>query len=134
LARKAELEVEMAENVVNGANGAVYINVDEAIKRVMNNGKLFARLLTKFKTENTSLLDDAINFVHAGDYEKAKVSIHTLKGIAANLALTELYKQTVELEKEIKGCAVKADTRESVQKCLGETLVLIDGVIAHYGS
>jgi HPt (histidine-containing phosphotransfer) domain-containing protein len=124
----------MAENVVSGANGAVYVNIDEALKRVMNNGKLFAKLLTKFKTENTYLLDDTITFVRAGDYEKAKTPIHTLKGIAANLALTELYKQTVAFEKEIKEGAVKADTQESVQTCLAETLVLIDGVITHYGS
>ncbi|GHV80925.1 hypothetical protein AGMMS49944_27160 [Spirochaetia bacterium] len=120
-------------NVINGANGAVYINVDEALKRVMNNGAFFAKLLTKFKTENIHLLDDTINFVQAGDYEKAKVSIHTLKGIAANLALTELYTQTVEMETQIKGGAVQADTRELIQKCLAETLVLIDGVIARYG-
>jgi HPt (histidine-containing phosphotransfer) domain-containing protein len=127
------LEVAMAENVVKGANDAVYIDVNEALNRVMNNGKLFVKLLTKFKTENTHLLDDTINFVQAGDFEKAKISVHTLKGIAANLALTELYKQTVELEAQIKGGAAKEDTGESVQKCLAETLVHIDEVIAHYG-
>jgi HPt (histidine-containing phosphotransfer) domain-containing protein len=99
----------------------------------MNNEKLFEKLLIKFKTENICLLTDTIALVRAGDYEKAKITIHTLKGIAANLSLTELYKQTVELEKEIKGGVVKADTQESVQKCLAETLALIDGVIAHYG-
>jgi HPt (histidine-containing phosphotransfer) domain-containing protein len=123
----------MAENVINGANGAVFINVDEALKRVMNNGKLFAKLLAKFKTDNINLLDDTISFVRAGDYEKAKISIHTLKGIVANLALTELYKQIIELEAQIRGGAANPATQESVKKCLAETLVLIDGVIAHYG-
>ncbi|GHV24879.1 hypothetical protein AGMMS4952_01340 [Spirochaetia bacterium] len=122
----------MAENVVSGANDAVYINVDEALKRVMNNGKLFAKLLAKFKTENTYLLTDTIAFVRAGDYEKAKTPIHTLKGIAANLSLMELYKQTLEYEAQIKGAAVQPDTETLIQKCLAETLVLIDGVIEHY--
>jgi HPt (histidine-containing phosphotransfer) domain-containing protein len=123
----------MAENNIAGSDGAVYINIDEGLKRVINNGKLFAKLLNKFKTENAGLLDDALGHVDAGDFEKAKVSIHTLKGVAANLALTELYKQTLETEIQIKAGALTEETRESVKKCLAETLMLIDGVIAKYG-
>jgi HPt (histidine-containing phosphotransfer) domain-containing protein len=123
----------MAENSITGADGVVYINVEEALKRVMNNGKLLAKLLNKFKTDNIGLLDDTCGFVAANDYEKAKVSIHTLKGIAANLAFTELYKQTVELEAQIKNGSANPDTQESVKKCFAETLVHIDEVIARYG-
>jgi HPt (histidine-containing phosphotransfer) domain-containing protein len=111
----------------------MYINEEEALQRVMNNGKLFARLLNKFKTDNANLLDDTCGFLAADDYEKAKVSIHTLKGIAANLAFTELYKQTVELEAQIKNGSANPDTQESAKKCLAETLVHIDEVIAKYG-
>jgi HPt (histidine-containing phosphotransfer) domain-containing protein len=121
----------MAEN--NLAGGVVYINEEEALGRVMNNGKLFARLLGKFKADNVNLLEETCAYVAANDYEKAKVSIHTLKGIAANLAFTELYKQTVELEAQIKNGSANPDTQESVRKCLAETLVRIDEVIAKYG-
>jgi HPt (histidine-containing phosphotransfer) domain-containing protein len=107
--------------------------VEEALKRVMNNGKLLARLLNKFKTDNSNLLDETCASVAANDYEKAKVSIHTLKGIAANLAFTELYKQTVELEAQIKNGSANPDTQESVKRCLAETLVHIDEVIERYG-
>ncbi|MFP3040363.1 Hpt domain-containing protein [Treponema primitia] len=123
----------MAENVITGASGAVYINIDEGLKRVINNGKLFAKLLNKFKTDNAGSLDETLNYVAAGDYEKAKVSIHTLKGIAANLALTELYKQTVEIEAQIKAGALDTGTQELIRKCFAETLVLLDEVIAKYG-
>jgi HPt (histidine-containing phosphotransfer) domain-containing protein len=123
----------MAENTITGADGKVYINVEEALKRVMNNGKLFARLLDKFKTTNIGLLDETCGYVAANDYEKARVSIHTLKGIAANLAFTELYRQTVELEAQIKNGSANPDTQEAVKKCFAETLVHIDEVIAHYG-
>ncbi|MDR3123982.1 MAG: Hpt domain-containing protein [Treponema sp.] len=121
----------MAEN--NSAGGVVYINEEEALRRVMNNKKLFVRLLSKFKSDNIALLDETCAFVAANDYEKAKVSIHTLKGIAANLAFTELYKQTVELEAQIKNGSVNPDTQESVKKCFAETLVCIDEVIAKHG-
>jgi HPt (histidine-containing phosphotransfer) domain-containing protein len=123
----------MAENSITGSDGAVYINIDEGLKRVVNNGKLFAKLLNKFKTENAHFLEEALDYAGAGDFEKAKVSIHTLKGITGNLALTELYKQTLETESQIKAGAVKEETRESVKKCLAETCMLIDGVIAKYG-
>jgi HPt (histidine-containing phosphotransfer) domain-containing protein len=123
----------MAENSITGSGGAVYINIDEGLKRVINNGKLFAKLLNKFKTENAYFLDETLGYVDAGDFEKAKVSIHTLKGVAANLALTELYKQTLETETQIKAGAVTEETRESIKKCLAETLMVIDEVIAKYG-
>jgi HPt (histidine-containing phosphotransfer) domain-containing protein len=123
----------MAENTITGADGVVYINVEEALKRVMNNGKLLAKLLTKFKTNNVNLLEETCGFVAADDYEKAKIAIHTLKGIAANLAFTELYRQTVELEAQIKNGSANPDTQESVKKCFAETLVHIDEVIAQYG-
>jgi HPt (histidine-containing phosphotransfer) domain-containing protein len=123
----------MAENTIAGADGVVYINMEEALTRVMNNGKFLAKLLTKFKANNITLLDETCDFIAAGDYEKAKVSIHTLKGIAANLAFTELYKQTVEMEAQIKNGSVNPDTQESVKKCFVETLVHINEVIARYG-
>jgi HPt (histidine-containing phosphotransfer) domain-containing protein len=123
----------MAENSIIGSNGAVYINIDEGLKRLVNNGKLFAKLLNKFKAENAGLLDEALGYTDAEDFEKAKISIHTLKGVASNLALTELYKQTLETETQIKAGAVKEETRESVKKCLVETLMLIDEVLVKYG-
>jgi HPt (histidine-containing phosphotransfer) domain-containing protein len=123
----------MAENIVTGANGAVYINLEEGLKRMMNNPKFFAKMLGKFKTDNAHLLDDTITAAQAGDYEKAKGAIHTLKGIAANLSLTELYKQTLEVEAQIKGGSLNQDTQESIQKCFAETLVLVSEVIAKYG-
>jgi HPt (histidine-containing phosphotransfer) domain-containing protein len=122
----------MAGNNTAGADGVRYIDEDEALGRVMNNGKLLAKLLNKFKTDNSNLLEETCASVAANDYEKAKVSIHTLKGIAANLAFTALYKLTVELEAQIKNGSANPDTQEAVKTCLAETLVHIDEVIAKY--
>jgi HPt (histidine-containing phosphotransfer) domain-containing protein len=123
----------MEENIITGADGTVYINVEEALKRALNKGSLLASFLTKFKANHSNLLEETCNFVAANDYEKAKVSIHTLKGIAANLAFTALYKQIVELEAQIKNGSANPATQESAKKCLAETLVHIDEVIAQYG-
>jgi len=112
------------------ADGIIYINVEEGSRRVMNNMKLFVKLLGKFKEDtnlngiNTSLAD--------GDMEKAQVFAHTLKGLTANLSLTELYKQSVELETQIKARSVDNKQLEKVNAIYEQTLIEADKVIAQY--
>jgi HPt (histidine-containing phosphotransfer) domain-containing protein len=120
----------MADPIL-GSDGAIYINLDEGLGRVMKNGKLYARLLKKFTTDTN--LGEILTTVQAADYEKAQVQAHTLKGIAANLSLTELYKQTVELEAQIKGKSVNQEIQDSIKKCYDETVVLTEKVIEQYG-
>ena len=108
----------------------VYINEADGKKRVMNNGKLYAKLLTKFKTDTN--LDELITFAGAQDWEKAQAAAHTIKGIAANLSLTELFNQSLDCETQIKGKALKPESLESLKKCFNETLAAIDNVIAQY--
>ena len=113
----------MAENVV-------YIDVAEGVKRVMNNTKLYVKLLTKFKDDkNLTELEDALA---AGDLQRAQASAHTLKGLAANLSLTELYKQSLALETQIKAGSVDPDQEEAVKNVYSQTLVETDKVIAQY--
>jgi HPt (histidine-containing phosphotransfer) domain-containing protein len=123
----------MAE--INGASGAdggaVYVNQREGLDRVMNNAKLYAKLLGKFKDETK--LDGLVAAVNAGEYEKAQTEAHTLKGIAGNLALTELYTQIMDLETQIKSGAVAPGALGRVGRCLTETFITIDGVLKQYG-
>jgi HPt (histidine-containing phosphotransfer) domain-containing protein len=113
------------------ADEAVYINYDEGVKRVMNNAKLYVKLLTKFKTDTK--LDDLDAALAAGDLEKAQTAAHTLKGVAANLSLTELYKQTLELETQIKAKAVVPDQFETVKTAFTRTLQEVEKVIVQNG-
>ena len=105
-----------------------YINEEDGKKRVMNNGKLYAKLLTNFKT--TINLDDLIAFASAQDWEKAQGAAHTIKGVAANLSLTELFKQSLEVETQIKGKSLNADSLENLKTCFSETLIHVEKVIA----
>jgi HPt (histidine-containing phosphotransfer) domain-containing protein len=109
----------------------VLINTEEGVKRVMNNTKLYARLLTKFKEDNN--LKEIKNALDAGDMEKAQSTAHTLKGLAANLSLTELYKQTLELETQIKARSVNPEQLTVVENIHVQTLAEMDKVIAQYG-
>ena len=108
----------------------VYINDEEGKKRVMNNGKLYAKLLTKFKTDTN--LNDLVAFAGAQDWEKAQGAAHTIKGIAANLSLTELFNQSLDVETQIKGKSLKPESLENLKTCFTETIAAVEKVIAQY--
>jgi len=112
------------------ADDVVYIDVNEGVKRVMNNSKLYVKLLDKFKNDkNLNELDEALT---AGDLKKAQDSTHTLKGLAANLSLTELFKQSLELETQIKSGSVKPEQLGVVKNVHALTMTEIDKVITQY--
>ncbi|MDR2482387.1 MAG: Hpt domain-containing protein [Treponema sp.] len=115
----------MAEN-----EGIVYIDWDDGLKRVMNNLKLYIRLLDKFKAGTN--LNDLSAALAAGDYEKAQAAAHTVKGVAANLSLMELYKQALGVEEQIKAQSVKPGAFDALNACFTETLVSIDKAIADH--
>jgi HPt (histidine-containing phosphotransfer) domain-containing protein len=97
----------------------------------MGNTKLYIKLLQKFKVDPS--LGSLLEAVRGAAYEKARGLAHTIKGIAANLSLPELYKQSVEFEAQIKNGAVDSGVPESFQRCFEETLGIIDEVIEKYG-
>jgi HPt (histidine-containing phosphotransfer) domain-containing protein len=110
------------------ADDIVYIDEADGRKRVMNNAKLYHRLLAKFRAENN--LNEIIAAINAGDYEKAQVAAHTLKGISANLSLSELYKQSLDVESQIKGRALDPGALDTLSACFTATQEAIDKVLA----
>jgi HPt (histidine-containing phosphotransfer) domain-containing protein len=108
----------------------VYVNTEEGLKRIMNNTKLYVKLLVKFKEDaNLSNLEAALA---AGDNAKAQVSAHTLKGIAANLSLIELQKNALEIETQIKSGSVKPGQIDIVKNIYNQTIKEVDKVIESY--
>jgi len=112
------------------ADEVTYININEGINRVMNNSKLFAKLLTKFKSDTN--INDIESAFSKNDIESARNSAHTLKGLAANLALTELFKQVLELETQLKAGKINNDQLTVVKNVLTQTNSEIDKVIEQY--
>ena len=110
------------------ADDVVYINVAEGTKRVMNNAKFYIKLITKFKADTN--LDELEGALEAGDLEKAQGAAHTIKGLSANLSLTELNKQSLELETQIKAKAVDPNQITVLKNVFALTLTEIDKVIA----
>ncbi|MDR3173199.1 MAG: Hpt domain-containing protein [Treponema sp.] len=114
------------------ADEKIYVDFDEGIKRVMDNVKLYIKLLEKFKTDTN--FADLSGHLSAGDLEKARVSAHTLKGLAANLSLTELFERTRELEGQIKEGGVREGVLDMLKSVYEETIKKIDEVIAKHAS
>jgi len=113
------------------ADDVVFVNVAEGLKRVMNNSKIYVRLLTKFKEDPN--LKELETDLASGEIEKARTPVHTLKGIAANLSLMELYKQSLELEAQIKAGSLKENQLTIFKGTYTQTMTEIDKVIAQYG-
>ena len=122
----------MGDAVIGTVNGVVYIALEEGLKRVMGNKKLFIKLLTKFRTDTK--LDGLLDSIKANEMEAARVHAHTLKGVSANLSLQELFLKTQELEAQIKTGTIDPSLTETVTRVFSETMELIDKVIEQYGS
>ena len=105
----------------------VYVNFADGVKRVMNNAKLYVKLLTKFR--NDTKIDDLETALADGELEKAQGAAHTIKGLAANLSLAELFNQVLELENQIKSGSPNPGQTETVKAVFAATLLEIDKVI-----
>lgn len=109
----------------------ILIDIEDGLKRVVNNRKLYAKLLVKFKDDtNLKKLEDALA---GGDLEEAKTAVHTLKGLAANLSLIELHKQSLEMENQIKASNINPNQINAVKDAFSFTVEEIDKVVEQYG-
>ena len=109
------------------ADEIVYVDIADGAKRIMNNTQLYIKLLTKFKNGNN--LDDIEAAFAARDMENAKNAVHTIKGVAANLSLKELYKESLELETQIKNGILDQTQLETLKTVFSVTLEEINKVI-----
>jgi CheY-like chemotaxis protein len=77
-------------------------DLDEGLKRLQGNHKLYKKLLLNFAGSYSQATHDIRRALDSADYENAHQLVHSLKGVAANLAAGRLLKATVEMEKLVK--------------------------------
>jgi HPt (histidine-containing phosphotransfer) domain-containing protein len=106
----------------------VYVDQEDGKKRVVNNAKLYAKLLGKFKNETR--IDPIFAALEAGNYEEAQGLAHTVKGITANLSIKDLNEKIVALEAQIKAKSVDPQIIEAVKTSYAATLPEVEKVIA----
>jgi len=104
-----------------------YINIDDAMARLNNNKKLYAMLLKKF--DGGAMLEDLLGKIQSGDAIGAEASAHTLKGLAANLSLSDLRARAEEVDILLKAGDLSVDTSE-IKKSVALTKEAIDKWIA----
>jgi len=111
------------------ADDVVYVNFADGVKRVMGNAKFYIKLLTLFK--NDTKIDNLETALAEGEMEKARVAAHTLKGIAANLSLTELFIQSEKLESQIKVGAPNPEQTATLKEVFVVTILEIEKIISN---
>ena len=109
----------------------VYLDFSSGVQRVMNNAKLYVKLLGKFRDDTK--FGDLETAFSAGDLDNALSLAHTIKGVAANLSLSELFKQSLELENQLKAKTIDPNQLEILKSVLDATLLEIDKVISENG-
>jgi polar amino acid transport system substrate-binding protein len=77
-------------------------NLDEGLKRLQGNHKLYKKLLLNFAGSYANAADEVRRALASSAYDQAHQLVHNLKGVAANLAAGRLLNATVELEKLVK--------------------------------
>lgn len=77
------------------------VNFQDGLERVAGNAEAYLRLLKEFPGNQKGELEAIKQAIYAKDLEKAKTCIHTMKGLAGNLSITDLYQASVALEKAL---------------------------------
>ncbi len=74
---------------------ALGANVEDGLKRCLNNEAFYLRMVDKAVTELHT--DDLKTALAAGDLDKAFEHCHAMKGVLANLSLTQALKPVSEM-------------------------------------
>ena len=74
------------------------IDLKKGLNTVSGNDKLFHRLLLQFRKDYQGLGEEIKSAYYAGDHERARNLAHTIKGVAGNIAASEVHRTAAELE------------------------------------
>jgi CheY-like chemotaxis protein len=82
-------------------------DLTDGLKRLQGNKRLYRKLLLNFATDYCEAANDIRIALDSKDFEQTHGLVHNLKGLAGNLAATELQAAAVSLEKLVKGAEKK---------------------------
>jgi two-component system sensor histidine kinase/response regulator len=82
-------------------------DLPDGLKRLQGNKRLYRKLLLNFATDYFEAANDIRIAIDSKDFERTHSLVHNLKGLAGNLAATDLQATAVNLEKLVKGVEKK---------------------------
>jgi HPt (histidine-containing phosphotransfer) domain-containing protein len=116
----AEVIAEKASEAQGLPKSLPGFDLEDGLKRLQGNEKLYCKLLLDFSVKYAGTAGEIRQALDAEDFEQAHSLVHNLKGLAGNLAATDLQTAAVDLEKLVKGGQQKgASTKELNQKFAG---------------
>jgi HPt (histidine-containing phosphotransfer) domain-containing protein len=86
------------ERMSDGTDGGSAFNVKDAMGRLMNNKKLYEKLLKRFEAEYGDFYEKLKGAVDGENFEDAVHLAHTMKGLAGNLGAESLNAVSLEVE------------------------------------
>jgi len=92
------------------------INVKKGLSMVANNKTVYARLLKSFI--NNNFCDQLIEAICCGDIDQVRQKAHTLKGVAGNMHMEELFELSRSIEAGAKDGAALSSTDELVSRII----------------
>jgi PAS domain S-box-containing protein len=95
-------------------------NLADGLRRLQGNKTLYRKLLLNFATDYNSVANDIRQALDAKDFGRAHSLVHNLKGLAGNLAATELQAVAANIEKLVKGVEKKTPLTEGLNFKLTE--------------
>lgn len=78
-------------------------DLEAGLKRLQGNRRLYRKLLLDFGANYTETAGKIRQALDANDFDQAHRLVHNIKGLAGNLAATDLQAAAVEMEKHVKG-------------------------------
>ena len=90
------------------------------LERLRGNKRLYRKLLLDFGANYGGVADEIREALAAKDFKQAHSLVHNLKGLAGNLAATDLQSASVEIEKLVKGDQKKAPSVKQLDQKLAE--------------
>jgi len=102
------------------------IDAKAGLRATMNNENLYRRLLIKFRSSQQDFRQRFVEVMKT-DAESALREVHTLKGVAANLGMTELQQACFALETACRKQSVEVN--QELENVLEKLQTLLDGLI-----
>jgi HPt (histidine-containing phosphotransfer) domain-containing protein len=82
--------------------GLTGFDLVDGLKRLQGNEKLYTKLLVNFAAKYAGMAGDIRQAIDSADFDQTHGLVHSLKGMAGNLAATELLTAAIGLEKLVK--------------------------------
>jgi PAS domain S-box-containing protein len=95
-------------------------DLEDGLKRLQWNEKLYRKLLIDFSVKYAGTADEIRQALDAKDFEQAHSLVHNLKGLAGNLAATDLQAAAIEMEKLVKGGLKKGVSKQKLNQIFVE--------------